>query len=113
MQRRPGRRRCIAAAEDGDTVTTTEHEPVEPASLTGVHQPARPSWDCLGCGESWPCQQVRSDLLSGTDSFSMSIYAAVMMHEAIGDLPKADPAALWERFLAWTRTPDARVDSAC
>lgn len=72
------------------------------------HVAARPSWDCRACGRPWPCDPAREHLAATLGRTQLAIYAAVNLHEAIGDLPTTPPSKLFDRFLGWTRPGPAR-----
>ena len=70
------------------------------------HLPARPSWDCLVCGRSWPCATAKAELRTQYARFpaGLGIYMASVLYDAVEDLTVAGeptPADLYERFLAW------------
>mgnify|MGYP006218221885 CR=1 FL=1 len=75
------------------------------------HQPLRPTWLCRSCAAPWPCQPARLVLLRdfAGDQIGLSVYGCSMMHLAVNDLLRLDavpdPAALFARFLSWTRPP--------
>lgn len=70
---------------------------------TTVHVAARPSWDCLACGKTWPCDPAREALASRFDRVQLAMYAWGQLEEAVGDLPAMPAAEAFDRFLAWTR----------
>jgi hypothetical protein len=70
------------------------------------HLPVRPTWDCVACGEAWPCANAKADLAAQYARFpsGLAIYMASEMYDAAEDLAAAGeptPAGLYERFLAW------------
>ena len=78
------------------------------------HLNARPSWDCLVCGEAWPCAAAQKRLLREFRRFPsvLCVYMNAKMCDAVSDLLSTDhvaPPDLYERFLTWTRT--AGVDA--
>jgi hypothetical protein len=52
----PGRR-TMTSGEPGDKRRLAD------ASHPDRHRLGRPSWDCAGCGDAWPCGTVRGHLL--------------------------------------------------
>ncbi|GIJ27157.1 hypothetical protein Vqi01_23190 [Micromonospora qiuiae] len=102
------------------TVITTRLSPPdrgphpERPSATGSgvpHTPLRPMWCCRADGQPWPCGEARLLLRVEYDGnpIGLSIYLAGLMYEAMRDLyhlnphDAPDPAALFTRFLAWSR----------
>jgi hypothetical protein len=78
-------------------------------TASGVeHQPIRPSWDCRACDKPWPCDPARAWLTLIYPRTTLSMHAAERLAEAALDVPTTTPAELFERFLAWTRRPQAR-----
>lgn len=68
-----------------------------------VHQPERPSWDCLACGQAWPCDPAREELVTALGPVPLAMYAWLTLEQAAGDLPTTPGAELFERFLKRTR----------
>ena len=67
------------------------------------HTPKGPTWDCLACGQSWPCDPARESLggeLGG--GFELAAYMVAQLSVAAADMPTAALAELYERFIAWT-----------
>lgn len=79
-----------------------------PDPVAFEHDPHRPSWNCIACGRSWPCDPAREQLAGRLDQIGLAMYAWDRLEEAVGDLPHAPAWELFERFLAWTRSPGAR-----
>ncbi|WP_091252128.1 hypothetical protein [Micromonospora matsumotoense] len=67
--------------------------------------PARPSWQCAGCGEPWPCQVRRDRLLSeyADDRTTLGSYLGLQLADALSDLPRQPASDLHARFLGWRR----------
>ncbi|MFG1674683.1 hypothetical protein [Micromonospora sp. NPDC049282] len=73
------------------------------------HRPVRPIWLCHLDGQPWPCPAARTALLREYDGdlVGLAVYLAGALHDAVGDLyalnphDVPEPAALWDRFLAW------------
>lgn len=72
-------------------------------AVTRRHLPERPGWDCLSCGDPWPCHPARDHLTSQLDRISLAMYAWDCLEEAVGDLPPTPPVDLFDRFIRWTR----------
>ncbi|MFD0823433.1 hypothetical protein ACFQ0D_35110 [Micromonospora zhanjiangensis] len=80
------------------------------------HLPLRPLWLCRVCGTPWPCATARLKLKCeyADDRTGLSVYLCSVLHEAIADLCRLDPAnppaphATFTRFVAWAkpRLPD-------
>lgn len=73
--------------------------------LQGEHLPRRPQWDCQACEQPWPCDPARVRLAEvyGANRVNLAIYVAGLLFVATSELPTADTADLYERFVAWTR----------
>ncbi|WP_433536457.1 hypothetical protein ACQPZK_00870 [Micromonospora sp. CA-249363] len=69
------------------------------------HVPVRPTWNCAGCGQEWPCANRRCRLLVeyAHDRLSMMFYLGLHLAEAAVDLPDLSAERLHARFLGWTR----------
>ncbi|MBU2667784.1 flavin reductase, partial [Actinoplanes bogorensis] len=63
------------------------------------------SWDCLACTRPWPCDPAREELATELGRTSLAMYLFAYLNEAAGVMPGVTPGELYERFLAWTRTP--------
>jgi hypothetical protein len=74
----------------------------QPAATVRVHAPERPSWDCLACGQPWPCDPAREELKADLDRVSLAIYMWNQLEVAVRDLPPTPPAEIFERFIKWT-----------
>jgi hypothetical protein len=75
---------------------------------THEHLSTRPSWDCVACGQPWPCANAKTMLLAEFRDFPsvLAIYMSSQMHEAFIDLTAhgpLPPADLYDRFLGWIR----------
>ncbi|MEV4845218.1 hypothetical protein AB0K20_18655 [Micromonospora matsumotoense] len=79
---------------------------VQPAAALVAHVPARPSWQCAGCGEPWPCRDRRDRLLSeyADDRTTLGIYLGLQLADALSDLPRQPASDLHARFLGWRRS---------
>lgn len=71
------------------------------------HVPDKPSWTCRACAGDWPCPPARTTLTKEYAETipALGIYLSLCLHEAARDLPHADPADLYHRFLAWVSHP--------
>ncbi|MGW0506181.1 MULTISPECIES: hypothetical protein [unclassified Micromonospora] len=89
----PRQRRILARL---DAVQPTPPGPV-------AHIAARPGWECLGCGQDWPCPDRRRRLLQRYDRerMTLSIYLGAQLADASADLPDVPPGVLYRRFLGW------------
>lgn len=67
-----------------------------------AHQVLFPAGLCSHCGQAWPCEPARADLLLDLGWVKLAIYCAVLMERAAKDLPSLGPKELWQRFLEWT-----------
>jgi hypothetical protein len=72
------------------------------------HVPECLTWQCAGCADPWPCPAVKRELLAEyadgwPGRLSLSIYLAICMADALPDLAYVPSAALYNRFLGWTR----------
>ncbi|GIJ27961.1 hypothetical protein Vqi01_31230 [Micromonospora qiuiae] len=82
--------------------------PAEPRS--SAHVPVRPSWNCAGCGQEWPCPYRRRRLLQryARERITLHIYLGMQLVDAASDLRHLPADTLNTRFLGWLpRPPDA------
>jgi hypothetical protein len=67
------------------------------------HPADRPSWDCKACGQPWPCNQAREQLVAelglGT---RLTLWMSIDMVDAARENGKIPPHELYQRFVAWT-----------
>lgn len=77
--------------------------------MTG-HVPRCPSWTCVGCGEEWPCQLRRLELLAEYANawVSLNIYMAGQFVQACADLPDEPAGVLHGRFFGWMSVAGGR-----
>lgn len=70
--------------------------------------PRRPQWHCQACEQPWPCDPARVHLAEefGANRVNLSIYVSGLLDMALEELPTADTADLYDRFVAWTRRPN-------
>ena len=73
------------------------------AAVTG-HQPQRPTWDCLACGQPWPCPPARKAIGAELAGFELKVYMVAQLSVAAADMPAATFDELYTRFIGWTRT---------
>ena len=73
------------------------------------HMPGRPGWDCLTCGEPWPCAPAKvhlSEEYRGAHS-SLMVYLHLQLKEVVDAAAKAHDWGkvddLYDRFVGWTR----------
>ncbi|MCZ7420176.1 hypothetical protein O7605_11690 [Verrucosispora sp. WMMA2121] len=94
----PGRR-AVTEGEAGDRLRFVV------ATDPDRHHPDRPSWDCAGCGDAWPCGTVRAHLLHayGPDVSGLSLAMAAHYYDAIADLTDVSPQELHLRIVGWVR----------
>lgn len=77
--------------------------------LTGGHDPVRPVWNCVRCGQGWPCPGARVYLLTGyaNDPVLLGMYLSTQLFTAAGDLGVVDiTPELLDRFLTWAQTSE-------
>ncbi|WFE63296.1 hypothetical protein [Micromonospora sp. WMMD714] len=79
---------------------------IRPVPALVAHVPARPGWQCTGCGEPWPCRVRRDRLLSeyADDRAALGVYLGLQLVEALTDLSRQPAGDLHTRFLGWLRT---------
>lgn len=76
------------------------------------HLGVRPSWDCVACGNPWPCEDAKERLLKefhGQPS-GLAIYLSAQLNDAFEDLTRRTPYPppdLYDRFLSWIHPADA------
>lgn len=71
-----------------------------------MHTYARPSWDCAGCGEPWPCAPARADLSEDyrPERIGLAVYLGMLLVEALADQHGQAPGDLYQRMLGWIHT---------
>lgn len=82
-----------------------------PERYAEPHLPLRPLWLCRACAAPWPCGPARLALIRGyaDNTIGLCIYLCAALHHAVADLYRLnpndgpDPAALFDRFIGWTR----------
>jgi len=69
-----------------------------------AHNPVRPTWQCGGCGDPWPCASRRQQLLAEYlgARVSLTLYVTALFVDACRDMPSAPAGDLYQRFLGWT-----------
>lgn len=74
------------------------------------HQPVRPAWTCTGDGEPWPCPVARVRLRSNYagDPTRLAVHMSTLLMTAAADAGSRDvlPPELFNRFMAWTASPE-------
>jgi hypothetical protein len=83
--------------------------PVGSASgrVTGGHDPVRPGWICVRCGNRWPCPGARVFLTTAYahDPLLLGMYLSTQLFTAAADFGVAElTPELLARFLTWART---------
>ncbi|MET8277411.1 hypothetical protein [Micromonospora sp. NPDC005174] len=95
-------------------------QPQRPDAGQREHVPLRPIWLCRACGQPWPCGRAKLALVAEYDGnpVSLYLYLARLLHDAIDDLHKLNPATtgcasdIFDRFLGWpTRRTRSRHPS--
>lgn len=83
------------------------------------HQPGRPSWDCLACGEPWPCAPGKVGLAEqGTvHRRSLRLYLESCVIDMIDDRAGGHrtslrDSAIYERILGWLGPSPLTSDDA-
>ena len=73
----------------------------------GEHLPDRPFWDCRKCGQTWPYDNAKTDLLVEylANPSALQIYLALLKWEGFDDYAAFGslPADLADRFSGWAR----------
>lgn len=69
------------------------------------HIPERAAaYDCMRCGQSWPCEPARARLLAlPRVPGALGARMAGELVQAMEVLPPGPPGALYQRFLGWIR----------
>jgi hypothetical protein len=67
------------------------------------HEPLRPSWDCLTCGDAWPCKVARHRMLDSYTTVALALTMAAYFTDACAELATGDVGELHRRFLGWVR----------
>ncbi|RKN38436.1 hypothetical protein [Micromonospora endolithica] len=75
-----------------------------------AHQPSRPGWDCMGCGQDWPCApaKVRLGEAYGSDRVGLRVYMAGLYEQALDELLMWPAADVFTRFVLWARPTASR-----
>ena len=73
--------------------------------LTGsrLHRPERPHWRCASCGEPWPCETGRAELLAihAGDRVGLAQVLSGQFVQATKDLPEVSVGVLLDQFVRW------------
>lgn len=67
------------------------------------HTFERPSWNCRTCHDPWPCKSAREQMLAEMRPTEIGIACWTYLELALEELQDLDPAALFDRFLYWSR----------
>ena len=67
------------------------------------HDADRETWDCLVCGEPWPCAPAKVYMLETMRPTELAIAQWQHLEEAVFTLGGKNSKALWDRFLGWSR----------
>jgi len=76
------------------------------------HTGDRPSWDCVACGQPWPCANAKDLLITEFRGYPsvLAIYMSAQMCEAVLDLTAhgtEPPTDLFDRFMSWVHLASA------
>jgi hypothetical protein len=69
------------------------------------HMPQRPGWDCLACGQPWPCAPAKVQLgeeYQGQGS-GLMLYLHLQLNEAIKEHDWDGAENLYDRIVGWAR----------
>ncbi|MDT4992533.1 MAG: hypothetical protein QOH97_2425 [Actinoplanes sp.] len=66
------------------------------------HTPQRPIWECRACGESWPCDPARVQLIAEMDRINLAVYMWLNLEYAVLEIPAMPASELFDRFISWT-----------
>lgn len=77
-------------------------------TVVAPHTPMRPSWQCNGCGGSWPCVLAKESMTIEYAGCQLALmeYLAMQCIAAIDDLRGSAapvPQDLFGRFLGWAK----------
>lgn len=67
------------------------------------HTAGRPDWDCLACGNPWPCDPARAAMAADEAPTPTILFMSSLLAEAARDMPTVSPQELVDRFIGWTR----------
>jgi hypothetical protein len=69
------------------------------------HNPLSPDWICRGCGDLWPCETRRQQLLAEFFAFpqDLGLLMGSFFGAAIKDRPRWSDEGIYERFFGWIR----------
>ncbi|WP_433361907.1 hypothetical protein ACQPZX_29365 [Actinoplanes sp. CA-142083] len=70
-----------------------------------THVPQRPAWTCRVCGDEWPCNAARENLLAEKqdDPTGTAVLMWTYLESFIFDQGPGPLGDAFERFIAWTR----------
>ena len=68
-----------------------------------MHVASRPSWQCMACGQAWPCAAGRRQLLAqhADSRVLLALYLSSCLVEAAQDLAQEAAGDLYIRFIGW------------
>ncbi|MCX4471944.1 hypothetical protein OOK41_16790 [Micromonospora sp. NBC_01655] len=72
-----------------------------------LHGPSRPDWNCLVCGDPWPCLTRRRQLkeLCQCNVRTLVRYMTSYLRDAHQEIGGMGTAEITERFLGWCSRP--------
>jgi hypothetical protein len=72
-----------------------------------LHGPSRPGWNCLACGEPWPCPTRKRQLkeLCHCNIRTLTRYMSEYLRDARTEITSLSPAEISERFVGWCARP--------
>ncbi|MEU1751832.1 hypothetical protein ABZ436_04095 [Micromonospora matsumotoense] len=72
-----------------------------------IHGPSRPDWNCLVCGEPWPCLVRKRQLkeLCQCNIRTLMHYMSPYLNDARQDIDGMGAAEITERFVGWCSRP--------
>ncbi|MEU3454178.1 hypothetical protein ABZ671_11315 [Micromonospora sp. NPDC006766] len=72
-----------------------------------VRCPSRPDWNCLACGEPWPCLTRRRQLkeLCQCNVRALVNYMSSYLRDAHQEIEGMSTVEITERFVGWCNRP--------
>ncbi|WP_229397719.1 hypothetical protein [Micromonospora okii] len=72
-----------------------------------LHGPSRPDWNCLACGEPWPCPTRKRQLkeLCHCNIRTLTRYMSEHLRDAHTEITGLSAAEVTERFVGWCARP--------
>ncbi|MGW1062380.1 hypothetical protein [Micromonospora rubida] len=76
-----------------------------------MHGPSRPDWNCLACGEPWPCITRKRQLkdLCHSNIRVLVNYMSPYLRDAHREIGGMSTAEITERFVGWCSRPLLRL----